>query len=48
MREVSLVVTRDFVKERLVNILENEILACIPDKIKRNKDTHVVPLETNF
>jgi len=44
MREVSLAVTRDFVKERLVRILKEEILTCIPDKIKRNKDTHVVPL----
>ncbi|MDP4129187.1 MAG: LysR substrate-binding domain-containing protein [Bacteroidota bacterium] len=44
MREVSMAVTRDFVKERLVRILKEEILACIPDKIKRNKDTHIVPL----
>lgn len=44
VREVSLVLQRDFVKERLVHILKEEILACIPDKIKRNKDTHVVPL----
>lgn len=44
MREVSLVVQRDFVKERLVDILKKEILDCVPDKIKRNKDTHVVPL----
>jgi LysR family hydrogen peroxide-inducible transcriptional activator len=44
VREVSLVVQRDFVKERLVHILKEEILNCIPDKIKRNKDTHVVPL----
>jgi LysR family hydrogen peroxide-inducible transcriptional activator len=44
MREVSLVVQRDFVKERLVEILKKEILHCIPDKIKKNKDTHVVPL----
>jgi LysR family hydrogen peroxide-inducible transcriptional activator len=44
MREVSLVVQRDFVKERLVGILKEEILDCIPDKIKRNKDSHVVPL----
>ncbi|MFI5193882.1 MAG: LysR substrate-binding domain-containing protein [Chitinophagales bacterium] len=44
MREVSLAVTRDFVKERLVRILKEEIMTCIPDKIKRNKDTHVVPL----
>jgi LysR family hydrogen peroxide-inducible transcriptional activator len=44
MREVSLAVTRDFVKERLVRILKEEILTSIPDKIKKNKDTHVVPL----
>jgi LysR family hydrogen peroxide-inducible transcriptional activator len=44
VREVSLVLQRDFVKERLVHILKEEILASIPDKIKRNKDTHVVPL----
>ena len=44
VREVSLVLQRDFVKERLVHILKEEILSCIPDKIKRNKDTHVVPL----
>jgi LysR family hydrogen peroxide-inducible transcriptional activator len=41
---VSLVLQRDFVKERLVHVLKEEILVCIPDKIKKNKDTHVVPL----
>jgi LysR family hydrogen peroxide-inducible transcriptional activator len=44
VREVSLVLQRDFVKERLVRALKEEILACIPDKIRRNKDHHVVPL----
>jgi LysR family hydrogen peroxide-inducible transcriptional activator len=44
MREVSMVVRRDFVKERLVNILKEEILICTPDKIKKNKETYIVPL----
>ena len=44
MREVSMVVRRDFVKERLVKILKEEILACTPDKIKKNKEAYIVPL----
>ena len=44
MREVSMVVRRDFVKERLVKILKDEILICTPDKIKKNKETYIVPL----
>jgi LysR family hydrogen peroxide-inducible transcriptional activator len=46
VREVSLVVQRDFVKERLVRALKEEILNSIPEKIRKNKDTHVVPLQT--
>jgi LysR family hydrogen peroxide-inducible transcriptional activator len=44
MREVSMVVKRDFVKERLVAILKQEILNSIPDKIKKNKEAYIVPL----
>jgi LysR family hydrogen peroxide-inducible transcriptional activator len=44
MREVSMVVCRDFVKERLVQILKEEVLNCIPDKIKKNKEAYIVPL----
>jgi len=44
MREVSMVVRRDFVKERLVKILKEEILICTPDKIKKNKEAYIVPL----
>jgi LysR family transcriptional regulator, hydrogen peroxide-inducible genes activator len=44
MREVSLVVSRDFVKERLVKILKEEIMNSIPDKIKKNKEAYIVPL----
>lgn len=44
MREVSLVVHRDFVKKRLVEILKNEIIAAVPEKIRKNKPEHVVPI----
>lgn len=44
MREVSMVVSRDFVKERLVRTLKEEIMNCIPDKIKKNKEAYIVPL----
>lgn len=44
MREVSLVVHRDFVKKRLVEILKNEIINAVPEKIKKNKALHVLPI----
>jgi LysR family transcriptional regulator, hydrogen peroxide-inducible genes activator len=44
MREVSLVVHRDFVKKRLVEILKTEIINAVPDKIKKNKALHVLPI----
>jgi LysR family hydrogen peroxide-inducible transcriptional activator len=37
MREVSLVVHRDFVKKKLVEIFKKEIIASIPENIKKNK-----------
>lgn len=43
MREVSLVVHRDFVKKKLVEIFRQEIIASIPDKIRKNKG-EVVPI----
>jgi LysR family hydrogen peroxide-inducible transcriptional activator len=43
MREVSLVVHRDFVKKKLVEIFKQEIIASIPEKIKKNKG-EVVPV----
>lgn len=43
MREVSLVVHRDFVKKKLVEIFKKEIIASIPDKIKKNKG-EVIPV----
>lgn len=44
MREVSLVVHRDFVKKRLIDVLKKEIAASIPEKIRNNKSSVVVPI----
>lgn len=44
MREVSLVVHRNFVKKRLVDMLREEILNTIPEKIRRNKSPNVVAI----
>lgn len=44
MREVSMVVHRDFVKKRLVEILKQAIMAAIPEKIRRNKASNLVPV----
>lgn len=44
MREVSIVVHRDFVKKRLIEILKEEILASIPQKINLNKNKYVIPV----
>ncbi len=44
MREVSIVVHRDFVKKRLVEALKEEIIAAVPERIKKNKSSNVVPV----
>jgi LysR family hydrogen peroxide-inducible transcriptional activator len=44
MREVSLVVHRNFVKEKLIEVLKEEILQKVPDKIRRNKSQYTVPV----
>jgi LysR family hydrogen peroxide-inducible transcriptional activator len=44
MREVSLVVHRDFVKQRLVQALKEEIIRSVPEKIRQNKNLHVIPI----
>ena len=44
MREVSVVVHRDFVKQRLVQVLKQEIISAVPEKMKKNKNKNVVPL----
>ena len=44
MREVSLVVHRDFVKHRLAQALHNEILKAIPEKVRQNKNHNIIPI----
>lgn len=44
MREVSIVVHRDFVKKRLIEILKEEILLSLPSKVNLNKSKYVVPV----
>jgi LysR family hydrogen peroxide-inducible transcriptional activator len=44
MREVSLVVHRNFVKKRLIEILKKEIIAAVPEKIKKNRNSNVLPV----
>lgn len=44
MREVSIVVHRDFVKKRLVDILKEEIIHSLPSKMAANKNKYVIPV----
>ena len=44
MREVSIVVHRDFVKKRLIEILREEIIASLPEKTLANKNKYVIPV----
>lgn len=44
MREVSLVVHRNFVKKALIDALKEEILRTVPEKIRKNKTANVVPI----
>ncbi len=48
MREVSLVVHRNFVKKSLIDVLKNEILATIPEKLVKNKASNVIGIETGL
>ena len=44
VREVSLVTHRTFVKRRLVDVLKHIVLENLPEKIKKNKKTLIVPI----
>lgn len=44
MREVSLVTHRNYVKRRLVEVLRQQVLQAVPDKIKKNKSSYLVPV----
>lgn len=48
MREVSLVVHRNFVKKSLIDVLKNEILATVPEKLVKNKASNVIGIETGL
>jgi LysR family hydrogen peroxide-inducible transcriptional activator len=45
MREVSMVVHRHIVKKKLIEVLKQEILKVVPEKIRKNKKAMVVPVE---
>jgi LysR family hydrogen peroxide-inducible transcriptional activator len=42
VREVSLVTHRNYVKKKLVDVLKEEVLACLPKKITLNKKSNIV------
>lgn len=44
MREVSLVVHRNLVKQRLIRVLKQQILDTVPEKIRKNKTPNIVPV----
>jgi LysR family hydrogen peroxide-inducible transcriptional activator len=44
MREVSLVTTKTFVKQKLLTALKEVIIQNIPEKIRKNKSKNVVPV----
>lgn len=44
MREVSLVVHRDNLKKRMIDLLRQEIIDSIPEKIRANKKGNVIPI----
>ncbi len=44
VREVSLATHRQFVKKKLVELLRQVIIKCVPEKIKKNKKMKVIPV----
>ncbi len=44
VREVSLVVQRDFVKKRLIDALRESILLAVPEKIRKNKSSNIIAI----
>jgi LysR family hydrogen peroxide-inducible transcriptional activator len=45
VREVSLVTHRDYVKKRLIEVLKEEILLALPEKVRRNENARVVQIQ---
>ena len=44
VREVSIVTVRDYLKKRLIDVLKNEILAILPEKVLSNKNKNLVKI----
>ena len=44
VREVSLVVQRDFVKKRLVDALRESVIRSIPEKIRKNRGSNIIAI----
>ena len=44
MREVSIVTHREYLKKRMIDALKKEITDALPEKIIKNKNTHLVPV----
>lgn len=44
VREVSMITHRDFVKKRLVELLQRSVLDSLPEKIKKNKPRNIVAI----
>ncbi len=44
VREVSIATHRNYVKQRLIQVLKEEILLSIPDKMEKNKRRKVIPV----
>jgi LysR family hydrogen peroxide-inducible transcriptional activator len=45
VREVSLITHRDYVKKRLIEVLKEEIMSALPDKIRNNKNERMVQIQ---
>lgn len=48
VREVSIVVHRDFVKKKLIDVIREEIKQAIPEKVRQNKQRNIVPVEVEI
>lgn len=44
VREVSIVVQRDFVKKRLIDALRESVLLAVPEKIRKNKSANILAI----
>jgi LysR family hydrogen peroxide-inducible transcriptional activator len=45
VREVSMVVRRAYLKRKMLDALKIEILQCLPEKLKKNKNSYVVSIK---